>query len=62
MTAIDLLLHAASDDKPKRFLHVSDDAMRPHLAAAREKSLKQTLESFGETRHRCWAVSHPGKS
>ena len=23
---------------------VSDDAMRPHLAAAREKSLKQTLE------------------
>lgn len=44
MTAIDLLLHAASDDKPKRFLHVSDDAMRPHLAAAREKSLKQTLE------------------
>lgn len=62
MTAIDLLLHAASDDKPKRFLHVSDDAMRPHLAAAREKSLKQTLESFGETRHGCWAVSHPGKS
>eukprot|EP00438_Fugacium_kawagutii_P013504 Skav208897 [mRNA] locus=scaffold270:475579:479709:- [translate_table: standard] len=44
MTAIDLLLHAASDDKPKRFLHVSDDAIRPHLAAAREKSLKQTLE------------------
>eukprot|EP00439_Symbiodinium_sp_Y106_P041010 s3290_g5.t1 len=44
MTAIDLLLHAASDDKPKRFLHVPDDAMRPHLAAAREKSLKQTLE------------------
>ena len=23
MTAIDLLLHAASDDKPKRFLHAS---------------------------------------
>mmetsp|Transcript_57678 Transcript_57678/g.103593 ORF Transcript_57678/g.103593 Transcript_57678/m.103593 type:complete len:2173 (-) Transcript_57678:154-6672(-) len=44
MTAIDLLLHAASDDKPKRFLHVSDEAMKPHLAAAREKSLKQTLE------------------
>jgi len=44
MTAIDLLLHAASDDKPKRFLHVTDEAMRPHLAAAREKSLKQTLE------------------
>jgi len=44
MTAIDLLLHAAADDKPKRFLHVSDDAMKPHLAAAREKSLKQTLE------------------
>ena len=44
MTAIDLLLHAASDDKPKRFLHVSDDAMRPHLNAAREKSLKHTLE------------------
>jgi pre-mRNA-splicing helicase BRR2 len=44
MTAIDLLLHAASDDKPKRFLHVSEEAMKPHLAAAREKSLKQTLE------------------
>jgi len=44
MTAIDLLLHAASDDKPKRFLHVSDEAMKPHLAAARERSLKQTLE------------------
>eukprot|EP00442_Polarella_glacialis_P040119 CAMPEP_0115164844 /NCGR_PEP_ID=MMETSP0227-20121206/73256_1 /TAXON_ID=89957 /ORGANISM="Polarella glacialis, Strain CCMP 1383" /LENGTH=54 /DNA_ID=CAMNT_0002577237 /DNA_START=54 /DNA_END=215 /DNA_ORIENTATION=+ len=25
MTAIDLLLHAASDDKPKRFLHVSEE-------------------------------------
>jgi len=44
MTAIDLLLHAAADDKPKRFLHVSDETMRPHLAAARERSLKQTLE------------------
>lgn len=44
MTAIDLLLHAASDDRPKRFLHVSEEAMKPHLAAAREKSLKQTLE------------------
>jgi pre-mRNA-splicing helicase BRR2 len=44
MTAIDLLLHAAADDKPKRFLHVSDEAMKPHLAAARERSLKQTLE------------------
>lgn len=44
MTAIDLLLHAASDDKPKRFLHVSDETMRPHVAAARERSLKQTLE------------------
>lgn len=44
MTAIDLLLHAAADDKPKRFLHVSDEAMKPHLAASREKSLKQTLE------------------
>jgi pre-mRNA-splicing helicase BRR2 len=44
MTAIDLLLHAAADDKPKRFLHVKDEAMKPHLAAARERSLKQTLE------------------
>lgn len=44
MTAIDLLLHAASDDKPKRFLHVGDEVMRPHLAAARERSLRQTLE------------------
>jgi pre-mRNA-splicing helicase BRR2 len=44
MTAIDLLLHAAADDKPKRFLHVSDEAMKPHLAAARERSLRQTLE------------------
>jgi len=44
MTAIDLLLHTAADDKPKRFLHVSDEAMKPHLAAARERSLKQTLE------------------
>jgi len=43
-TAIDLLLHAAADDKPKRFLHVSDEAMLPHLQAARERSLKQTLE------------------
>mmetsp|Transcript_75394 Transcript_75394/g.157134 ORF Transcript_75394/g.157134 Transcript_75394/m.157134 type:complete len:2169 (-) Transcript_75394:248-6754(-) len=44
MTAIDLLLHAAADDKPKRFLHVNDEAMKPHLEAAREKSLKQSLE------------------
>jgi len=46
MTAIDLLLHAAADDKPKRFLHVPDEAMKPHLAAARERSLKHSLE-FG---------------
>mmetsp|Transcript_16957 Transcript_16957/g.39591 ORF Transcript_16957/g.39591 Transcript_16957/m.39591 type:complete len:2174 (-) Transcript_16957:228-6749(-) len=44
MTAIDLLLHAASDDKPKRFLHVSDEVMKSHLEGARERSLKQTLE------------------
>jgi len=44
MTATDLLLHAAADDKPKRFLHVSEEAMKPHLAAARERTLKQTLE------------------
>eukprot|EP00429_Kryptoperidinium_foliaceum_P049989 CAMPEP_0176116146 /NCGR_PEP_ID=MMETSP0120_2-20121206/58331_1 /TAXON_ID=160619 /ORGANISM="Kryptoperidinium foliaceum, Strain CCMP 1326" /LENGTH=2173 /DNA_ID=CAMNT_0017450395 /DNA_START=42 /DNA_END=6563 /DNA_ORIENTATION=+ len=44
MTATDLLLHAAADDKPRRFLHVSEEAMKPHLAAARERTLKQTLE------------------
>jgi pre-mRNA-splicing helicase BRR2 len=44
MTAIDLLLQAAADDKPKRFLHVSDEVMKPHLNTAREKSLRQTLE------------------
>lgn len=58
MTAIDLLLHAASDDKPKRFLHVPDEAMRPHLAAAREKSLKQTLEPLGLRRSPRLAPDH----
>jgi len=46
MTAIDLLLQAASDNMPKRFLKISDEAMQPHVNNAREKTLKQTLE-FG---------------
>jgi len=46
LTAIDLLLQAAADDKPKRFLHVPDDVMANQIKGAREKALKQTLE-FG---------------
>lgn len=46
LTAVDLLLQAASDDNPKRFLRVSDELMAPHIAGARETALKQTL-AFG---------------
>merc|ERR550514_2315179 len=43
LTAIDLLLQAAADDKPKRFVQVEDSVMAPHIAAVRESALQQTL-------------------
>lgn len=45
-TAIDLLNQAKSENKPKRFLKISDEAMGPHIVGAREQTLKQSLE-FG---------------
>ena len=43
LTAVDLLLQAASDDTPNRFLKVDKKLMEPHIALARESALKQTL-------------------
>eukprot|EP00916_Digyalum_oweni_P004984 GHVL01008895.1.p1 GENE.GHVL01008895.1~~GHVL01008895.1.p1 ORF type:complete len:2144 (+),score=476.12 GHVL01008895.1:34-6465(+) len=46
LTAIDMLLFAAADKTPKRFLHISDAEIKEHAQNAREKALAQTLE-FG---------------
>jgi pre-mRNA-splicing helicase BRR2 len=43
LTAIDLLLQAAADDKPRRFVQVEESVMAPHVAAVRESALQQTL-------------------
>ncbi|CAD7928197.1 unnamed protein product [Amoebophrya sp. A120] len=42
LTSIDLLLHAASDDTPKRFLRVKDEAIAPYL----KNPFLQTRESL----------------
>ncbi|KFG53867.1 putative activating signal cointegrator 1 complex subunit 3 family 1 ASCC3L1, partial [Toxoplasma gondii TgCatPRC2] len=43
LTAIDLLLQAAADDDPKKFLHVSDEVMRKYTSVVRDKMLSETL-------------------
>ena len=49
LVALDLLLAAAADDQPKRFLNVRDEVLAPHLKASfieKREALKQCL-SFG---------------
>ncbi|CBZ54476.1 RNA helicase-related protein required for pre-mRNA splicing, related [Neospora caninum Liverpool] len=46
LTAIDLLLQAAADDDPKKFLHVSDEVMSKYTSVVRDKMLNETL-SYG---------------
>ncbi|PFH35874.1 putative activating signal cointegrator 1 complex subunit 3 family 1 ASCC3L1 [Besnoitia besnoiti] len=43
LTAIDLLLQAAADDDPKKFLHVSDEVMSKYTSVVRDKMLLETL-------------------
>ena len=43
-TAVDLLTLCAADGLPKRFLHCSDDDIKPFLDKIEDKTLAQTLE------------------
>ncbi|KAJ3338078.1 DEIH-box ATPase [Gonapodya sp. JEL0774] len=43
LTAVDLLTYCAADDEERRFLHVKDEEMEPHLKRVQDKSLVEAL-------------------
>lgn len=50
LTALDLIAHAAADDKPRAFLRATDEEMEPLLDTVRDASLRHTLQ-FGVGLH-----------
>jgi len=50
LTALDLIAHAAADDKPRAFLKATDEEIEPLLDTVRDASLRHTLQ-FGVGLH-----------
>ncbi|KAJ3264529.1 DEIH-box ATPase [Chytriomyces hyalinus] len=44
LTAVDLMVHCAADDKEKRFLHVSEEELAPFLENVEDKQLAEALQ------------------
>lgn len=44
LTAVELLSYCAADGDPKRFLHLSETELQPHISSVQDRSLAETLE------------------